>query len=64
MIAFYNKQTTEIRIFGSVKALCQELEMKPDNLYTKFGRKSLKRIETETYIIVKTEIERSKKITL
>jgi len=62
MIAHYNKQTTEIRIFGSVKALCKELEMKPDNLYTKFGRKGLKRIETDKYIIVKTEIERSKKI--
>ena len=54
-----NKQTNEVRIFGSVKSLCNTTGIKPDNLYTQFSRNKLKEYENDKYRIVKTKIERA-----
>tara|TARA_R110002124_G_scaffold283449_1_gene459462 strand:- start:1591 stop:1773 length:183 start_codon:yes stop_codon:yes gene_type:complete len=54
-----NKQTNELRVFGSIMALSKETGIKPDNLYTTFSRKSLKEYENDKYRIVKTKIERA-----
>ena len=54
-----NKQTSEVRIFGSVKSLSNALKIPIDNLYTTFSRKKLKEHETSEYRIVKTKIERA-----
>ncbi len=54
-----NKQTNEVRIFGSVKNLSNDLKIPIDNLYTTFSRKKLKEHETNEYRIIKTKIERA-----
>lgn len=54
-----NKQTNEVRTFGSVKNLSNSLKIPIDNLYTTFSRKKLKEHETNEYRIVKTKIERA-----
>lgn len=56
---YLNKQTNELRCFGSIKALSKATEVKPDNLYTHFGRKGNTEFENDSYRIVKTELERS-----
>lgn len=56
---YLNKETKELRCFGSVSALCKATGIKPDNLYTVFSRKKLTEFENEKYRIVKTKIERS-----
>lgn len=56
---YLNKQTNELRCFGSITALSKTTGIKPDNLYHNFSRKGLKEFETDLYRIVKTEIERS-----
>ena len=55
---YLNKETNEARIFGGVTSLCNATNIKPDNLYTVFGRKKLKEFENGKYRIVKTPIER------
>lgn len=55
----YNKQTSELRVFGSIKALSNALNIPIDNLYTIFSRKRLSEYENDKYRIVKAEIERS-----
>ena len=54
-----NKQTNEVRTFGSVKSLSNALKIPIDNLYTTFSRKKLKEHETNEYRITKTKIERA-----
>lgn len=56
---YINKKTKEVRIFGSIKALSNSIELPIDNLYTIFSRKKLKEHETKDYRIVKANIERS-----
>lgn len=53
-----NKETKEIRVFGSIKRLSNAIKIPIDNLYTIFSRKKLKEFENDQYRIVKTEIER------
>lgn len=45
---YLNKETKEARIFGSITALCNATEIKPDNLYTKLSRKKIKEFKTTT----------------
>ena len=54
-----NKQTNEVRTFGSVKSLSNALKIPIDNLYTTFSRKKLKEYENDKYRIIKTKIERA-----
>jgi len=54
-----NKQTKQVRTFGSIKALSNALNIPIDNLYTIFSRKRLKVYENDSYRIVKTKIERA-----
>ena len=54
-----NKKNSEARIFGSITSLCKATNIKPDNLYTCFGRNNLKVYENDSYKIIKTNIERS-----
>ena len=56
---YLDKETNELRCFGSITALSKATGVKPDNLYTNFNRKSLKEFENDKYRIVKTELERS-----
>ena len=56
---YLNKETNEARIFGSIASLFKATEIKPDKLYTCFGRKRLKEYENDSYRIVKTKIERA-----
>lgn len=56
---YLNKETNEARIFGSITSLCNATGVKPDNLYTAFGRNKLKEFENKNYRIVKTKIERA-----
>ena len=55
---YLNKETREARIFGGISILCKATGLKPDNLYTHFGRKGLKEFESDNFRIVKAEIER------
>ncbi len=54
-----NKNTNNVRVFGSVKSLSNALKIPIDNLYTTFSRKKLKEHETSEYRIVKASIERN-----
>lgn len=56
---YQNKETNDLRVFGSITALCKAMDLKPDNLYTAFGRNKLKEFENKNYRIVKCKIERS-----
>jgi hypothetical protein len=56
---YLNKKTKEARIFGSVTSLCNATGIKPDNLYTCFGRNKLKEYENDLYRIIKAKIERA-----
>ena len=61
MIFHYtNKATEERLVFGSIIAISQHTELKPDKLYYHFTR--LKKIvyEDDTHYIKKTKIIRSK----
>lgn len=54
-----NKETKELRAFGSIKALSKVFNIPIDNLYTIFSRKRKKVYENDYYRIVKTKIERA-----
>lgn len=56
---YLNKQTNQLRCFGSVTALSNATGLKPDNLYTQFSRNKVKEYENDKYRIVKTKIERA-----
>ena len=49
---FYDKKTKELKNFEGIKELCRETGIKPDNLYTHFGRKGLMEFDHEDYKIV------------
>ena len=53
------KQTNTPEIFGSIKAICNHTDLKPDNLYTVFGRNKLTEYENERYRIVRTDVKRA-----
>lgn len=55
---YIDKLTNEARIFGGITGLCKATGIKPDNLYTCFGRNKLKEFENDKYRIIKTPIER------
>lgn len=59
MYVHENKKTKKIRVFGSVKALSNALNIPIDNLYTIFSRKCLNEYENDKYRIIKTKIERA-----
>lgn len=60
MFWLLDKQTNTPGIFGSIQAICNNTELKPDNLYTVFGRKNKKtEYENDRYRIVKTQIVRA-----
>lgn len=59
MFWLLDKQTNTPEIFGSIQAICKHTELKPDNLYTVFGRKKQTEFENERYRIVKTQIVRA-----
>ena len=56
---YLNKETNQLRCFGSITALSKSTGIKPDNLYTNFNRKALNEFENDSYRIVKVNIERS-----
>ncbi len=56
---YLNNETGKYRVFGSIKTLCIQLDLKVDNFYTHFGRKGNTEFETERYKIIKAEIERT-----
>lgn len=56
---YLNKETNQLRCFGSITALSKATGIKPDNLYTNFNRKALNEFENDSYRIVKVNIERS-----
>lgn len=58
---YLNKETNQLRCFGSVSALCEATGIKPDNLYRVFSRNKEKEFENESYRIVKVDIERGGK---
>lgn len=59
MFWFLDKQTNRAEIFGSIQSICDDTDLKPDNLYTIFGRKKQTEFENEKYRIVKTKIKRA-----
>ena len=59
MFWLIDKQTNTPEILGSIKAICNRTDLKPDSLYTIFGRKKLTEFENERYRIVKTDIKRA-----
>jgi hypothetical protein len=56
---YLNKEDNTLRCFGSISAISKAVNIKPDNLYTNFGRKGLNEFENEYYRIVKVNIERA-----
>jgi hypothetical protein len=60
MFWFLDKQTNTPEIYGSIQEICNDTDLKPDNLYTVFGRKKLSEYENECYRIAKRKIKRSK----
>lgn len=56
-----NKETNEIKLFGSIVSLCGATGIKPDNLYHNFSRNKLKEFENSEYRILKVKMERSKR---
>ena len=56
---YLNKETNQLRCFGGITALCKATGIKPDNLYTHFGRKGNTEFNNDDYRIVKVEVERS-----
>ena len=59
MFWLLDKKTNTAGIFGSIIAICNHADLKPDNLYTVFGRKKLSEYENERYRIVKTVVKRA-----
>lgn len=59
MFLLLDKQTNIPGIFGSIQAICNHTDLKPDNLYTIFGRKKSTEYENERYRIVKTDVKRA-----
>ena len=55
---FINKTTNKGLIYGGLKALSKNENIKLDNLYTAFSRKKLLEFENEQYRIIKTDIIR------
>ena len=39
MFWYFDKQTNTPGIFGSIKAICNHTDLRPDSLYTIFGRR-------------------------
>ena len=59
MFWFLDKQTNAAEIFGSVAAIVKHTDLKPDNLYTVFGRKKSTEYENDRYRIAKTDVKRA-----
>ena len=59
MFWILDKQTNTPAICGSIQAICKTTDLKPDNLYTVFGRRKLTEYENERYRIVKTDVKRA-----
>ena len=55
---FLNKQTNSGKIYGGLKALSTNENIKLDNLYTIFSRKKLTDYENDKHRIIKTDIIR------
>ena len=54
-----DKETEEIKAFGSIVALCDTLGLKKDRFYSHFGRGSEKNIyETKAFGVIKLEVIR------
>jgi hypothetical protein len=56
---YLNNKTSKYRVFGSIKALCTQLDLKVDNFYTHFGRKGNTEFDGDGFKIIKAEIERA-----
>lgn len=56
---YLNSETGKYRAFGSVKALCKQLDLKVDNFYTHFGRKGNTEFIGNGFKIIKVKIERA-----
>lgn len=58
---FFNKVQDTLKVYGSVRAICKDTNLvKPDRLYSNFGRKLLHELETKEFRIVKTKVITSK----
>ena len=58
---FLDKQENKPMIFGSISAICNNTDLKPDRLYTVFGREKKLEFENEKYRIAKCAVERGGK---
>lgn len=56
---YLNNETGKYRVFGSIKALCTQLDLKVDNFYTHFGRKGKTEFDGDGFKIIKADIERA-----
>jgi hypothetical protein len=58
MFWFLNKLTNNADIYGSISAICENTDLKPDNLYYHFSRMKRKEFENENFRIVKCKVKR------
>jgi len=57
-----DKRENKPRIFGGISVMCKNTDLKPDRLYTHFGRDNKNiEFENENYRIAKLEVERGGK---
>ncbi len=61
MFWLLNKKTNAPGIFGSISAICENTDLKPDNLYYHFSRMKRSEFENENFRIVKCKVGRSGK---
>lgn len=60
MFWYLNKLTNAAEIFGSISAICENTELKPDTLYYHFSRMKRSEFENESVRIVKCQVKRSR----
>ena len=58
MYIFFDKFKDTLEVYGSISAIAKHTDVKPDRLYSHFGRKGLKEMDTKWFRIAKVKVIR------